>query len=259
MCIIASIYDLLSLPVWLGDNKAKISRKKIRRLQNKYKGEKCFIVGNGPSLKKTDLSLLKKEYTFGLNRIYLVFEDLGFPTSFLASTNELVLEQCYKDFNKIQTIKFIGWKGRKRIKMDKETMFIRTLARQHFSKDVAKGVWEGATVTYVAMQIAYYLGFKKVILVGVDHNFKTKGRPHKEIVSQGDDKDHFSKDYFGKGFRWHLADLDTAEYAFRIAKEAYEESGREIVDATIGGKLRVFKKVNYLNLFKHEKNKEEKV
>jgi len=249
MSIIASTYDLLSLPVWLRDNKAGISRKKIRRLQNKYKGERCFIVGNGPSLKKTDLSLLKKEYTFGLNRIYLMFEDLGFPTSFLVSTNELVLGQCYKDFNKIRTIKFIGWKGRNRIKMDKETMFIRTLARQHFSKDVAKGVWEGATVTYVAMQIAYYLGFKKVILVGVDHSFKTKGRPHKEVVSRGNDTDHFSPDYFGKGFRWHLADLNTAEYAYRKAKGVFQKDNREIIDATIGGKLKVFKKVEFKSFF----------
>jgi hypothetical protein len=118
-----------------------------------------------------------------------------------------------------------------------------------FSKDPARRIWEGSTVTYVAMQLAYYMGFKQVILIGVDHFFVTQGEPNKEVVSPGDDPNHFAPDYFGKGFRWQLADLENAEKAYRLAQECFEQDGREILDATVGGKLQVFPKVDYRTLF----------
>jgi hypothetical protein len=100
------------------------------------------------------------------------------------------------------------------------------------------------------MQLAFHMGFEQVILVGVDHSFVTQGKPHTEVVSQGDDPNHFSPDYFGKGFRWQLPDLETSEIAYRLARKTFESSGREILDATIGGKLTIFPKVDYLSLFR---------
>jgi hypothetical protein len=99
------------------------------------------------------------------------------------------------------------------------------------------------------MQLAYHLGFQKVILIGVDHSFTTQGKPHQAVVSQGDDPNHFSPNYFSKGFRWQLPDLETSEAAYRLAHQAFEADGREIVDATIGGKLTIFPKVDYSSLF----------
>ena len=111
-------------------------------------------------------------------------------------------------------------------------------------------VWEGATVTYVALQLAFHMGFSQVILIGVDHDFASKGEANKTVVSQGDDLNHFSPKYFGKGFRWQLPDLETSEIAYTMAREAYALAGREVIDATVGGKLTVFPKVDYNSLFK---------
>ena len=104
-------------------------------------------------------------------------------------------------------------------------------------------------MTYVALQLAFYMGFQQVILIGVDHNFSTQGKPNTTVISQGEDKDHFHASYFGKGFRWQLPDLETSERAYRLAKQAFEAAGREVLDATIGGKLQVFPKVDYDQLF----------
>ena len=117
-----------------------------------------------------------------------------------------------------------------------------------FSKDVTKRVFEGSTVTYVAMQLAYFMGFDEVILVGVDHSFKTQGPPNLTVVSGGDDEDHFASDYFGQGFRWQLPDLEASEIAYKMAKEAFIKDGRQIIDATIDGKLTVFPKVDYYQI-----------
>jgi hypothetical protein len=218
-------------------------------LKDKHKGQRCFIIGNGPSLKNTDLTLLENEVTFGLNRIYLLFNRIGFCTTYFVSVNKLVIEQCAHDIESLACPKFIGWRARGLIEFTDDMMFLLFKPGVAFCADITRGVSEGATVTYVALQISYYLGFDKVILVGVDHSFTTQGKPHTKVVSQGDDPNHFDSQYFGKGFRWQLPDLETAEQAYRTAKFHFERAGREIVDATIGGRLQVFPKVDYQSLF----------
>ena len=54
---------------------------------------------------------------------------------------------------------------------------------------------------------------------------------------------------FGKGFRWQLPDLDTSEVAYTMTREAFAADGRQVLDATIGGKLQVFPKVDYDTYF----------
>jgi hypothetical protein len=101
----------------------------------------------------------------------------------------------------------------------------------------------------VALQLAYYFGFSEVILIGVDHSFATKGKPNATITSQGDDPNHFNPNYFGKGFRGQLPDLETSEIAYSMARLAFEADGRKVIDATMEGKLTVFPKVDYNSLF----------
>jgi hypothetical protein len=119
-----------------------------------------------------------------------------------------------------------------------------------FNGNAAGRLWEGATVTFGAMQLAYFMGFKTVYLIGVDHSFATQGKPNTTITSEGDDPNHFNPGYFGKGFRWQLPDLETSEMAYTMARSAYQKADREIIDATVGGKLTIFPKVDYESLFK---------
>jgi hypothetical protein len=114
---------------------------------------------------------------------------------------------------------------------------------------MTRRVWEGATVTNVALQLAFYMGFAQVILIGIDHNFANKGKANQTVVSEGDDPNHFSPSYFGKGFRWQLPDLDTSEIGYSLARNAYRKAGREVLDATVNGKLMIFPKVDYNTLF----------
>ncbi len=223
---------------------------RLAALKDSRKGERCFIIGNGPSLKHTDLSKLRGEYTIGMNRIFLLFPELGFTTNYFVSINDLVIEQSANDIQNLSMPVFVSWRARRWLKPQENLYFLyTTYTGPGFGRDARKRLWEGATVTYVALQLAFYLGFEQVILIGVDHNFVTQGRPNTTIVSEGDDPNHFSPAYFGKGFRWQLPDLETSERAYRMAKTAYESAGRQVLDATVGGKLTVFPKVDYESLF----------
>lgn len=224
--------------------------RKIGKLHNAHRGKRCFIIGNGPSLRNTDLSRLRNEFTIGMNRFYLAFPEIGFQTSYYISVNDLVIEQCAQDIQALKMPKFIAWRSHQYLQPGDNLYFLyTTYTGPKFAKNIAGRLWEGATVTYSALQLAFFLGFETVILIGVDHSFATQGKPNTTVVSQGDDPNHFSPSYFGKGFRWQLPDLETSEISYALARKVYEQAGRQVLDATVDGKLTIFPKVEYRKLF----------
>lgn len=232
-------------------------RESIRRLavlQDVHKGKRAFIIGNGPSLRRTDLSKLRDEFTFGMNRIYLLFSELGFHTTYFVSINDLVIGQFADEILAQPMPKFLAWRSHRHFQRELSiaevpTFLYTTYTSPRFSPDVTGRVWEGATVTNVALQLAFHMGFEQVVLIGVDHNFASRGQANKTVVSQGDDPNHFAPNYFDKGAKWQLPDLNTSEVGYTLAREAYRRAGREVVDATVGGRLTIFPKVNYASLF----------
>lgn len=223
---------------------------RLATLKDTHRGQRAFILGNGPSLRKTDISKLQRELTFGMNRVYLAFPEWGFHTSYFVSVNDLVIQQSAAEIEALTMPKFLSWRSRRFIRPDSNTNFLHsTYERPTFAKDARARLWEGATVTYVALQLAYHMGFDPVILIGVDHSFSTKGTANTTVISQGEDKDHFSANYFGPGFRWQLPDLQMSERAYQMARQAFQADGRQVLDATIGGKLTIFPKVDYNSLF----------
>jgi hypothetical protein len=141
---------------------------------------------------------------------------------------------------------FISYKHRnKYLEQNDRIYFVGDIhSKWKFFEDITKGISQGSTVTYAALQIAFYMGFKRVFLIGVDHNFAQKGKPHKVETMKGDDMSHFDPGYF-KGMKWQLPDLEGSERAYRMAKYHFEKDNRQILDATIDGKLDIFAKIKF--------------
>ncbi len=235
---------------WERHPAAQASMARLRALRDTHRGERCFIMGNGPSLAQMDLTPLANEVTFGLNRIYLLFPEIDFRPTYYVSINRLVIEQFADEIAALQMPKFIAWRALRHLPHRDDITFLRTV-RGHFefSRDVSQIVYEGSTVTFVAMQLAYAMGFTTVNLIGVDHNFATEGRGSQTVIAQQSDPNHFHPDYFSKGTRWQLPDLDGSERAYAQARRVFEADGRVIQDATVNGKLQIFPKVDYNSLF----------
>ncbi len=227
----------------------KRSNEYMSKFQNCHNRQRCVIIGNGPSLNKMDLSFLKNEITFGMNKIFLLFDKWNFKPSYYVSVNPLVIEQSVEQIYQIDSPKFLSFRGLPFIQHRENISFIRSVPNQSFSMDPRNGLWEGHTVTYVAMQLAYFMGFSEVVLIGVDHYFKSQGPANKEVVSEGDDPNHFHPQYFGKGVRWNLPDLEKSEIAYNLAKQAFEADGKRIIDATLDGHLTIFPKADYRKVF----------
>jgi hypothetical protein len=226
--------------------RAKYS-KDLEKFRNIHQDEDCFIIGNGPSLNNTDLNLLKDYHVIGLNKINLIFEKYELKLSYHICVNSEVIEQITDkiETNVFECPSFISYTRSKGKNFTNKNVFrLFSNDDSFFGRDITKPIREGYTVTFVAMQVAFFMGFKNIYLLGVDHNFQQKGSPNELQKLTTDDINHFHPDYF-KGQNWHLADLDGSELSYSIAKYEYNINNRNIMDCTVNGKLKIFKKLDF--------------
>lgn len=233
-----SIYNRLKWDLTLESFR---SRQRLKKYHNKYVDKKAVILCNGPSLLDVDFDLLDNVYTFGLNKINLLFDKKRFRPSSIVSVNPYVIAQNKEFFNSTDIPLFINSSSKKHIS-NKNTVFIHTSTEKFFSETPYISLYQGYTVTFVAMQLAYYFGFSEVALVGCDHNFVTKGQANKTVVSGDSDPNHFDKSYFAGGVKWQLPDLFQSEVSYQMAKDVFEENGRKIFNCTKNGKLEIFER-----------------
>ena len=201
------------------------------------------------ALRHVDLKRLNDEITIGMNRAYLLFDD-DFVSTYLAVINDLVLEQFSDDLLALPTEALLGWSFLSKHPDASATgLFVKTDLVDRFATDVRGGVWSGGTVTYVCLQLAYFMGFREVVIVGLDHRFDSPNAPNRTDTRRGIDANHFHPDYFPEGTKWQLPDLHRSELAYSHARRAFERDGRRIVDATVGGACTVFEKVDLESLW----------
>jgi hypothetical protein len=223
-------------------------RPRLLKFRNIHQGEDCFIIGNGSSLNKMDLLPLNDYYTFGLNKIHLLLNKFNLDVSFHVAVNPLVIEQSAQEIEMLRCPSFISYRGSNGLitPMD-HVYFIITQGRQvpyTFQSNLLQGIHEGYTVTYVAMQIAFFMGFERVFLIGVDHNFIAKGKENEKQYLSGEDLNHFDPTYFSNK-EWNLPDLEASELSYHLARFFYSRDNRSIYDATLDGKLNIFPKISY--------------
>lgn len=225
--------------------------KRLERFRNRHSGERVVLVANGPSLNKMKLDFLRQECVIGLNKIFLGLKKFRFYPQYYVAINRKVVEQSVDDIKMLNSNKFISMRGRDVVPEDALTYHVETQnPPARFSKDIEQGIHEGWTVTYAALQIAYYLGFKEVIIIGMDHRYQYVGQPNEDRQLDGADPNHFCSEYFGGGQRWDNPDLKRSEESYRIARAEFEKDGRRILDATLGGACDIFEKIDYRNFFR---------
>ena len=237
---------------------------RLRELRRQYAGkERCFIIGNGPSLNRTDLTKLRDEVTFGVNGLFLKFEEMGFAPTFYVVEDHLVAEDRAQEINAIKgPLKLFPFNLAYCLDEGPDTLFFNHRPRPNpagfeFSTDASRITYTGCTVTFTCMQLAFYLGFPEIYLVGVDASYEipkaVERHDHYGVAvldMQGDDPNHFHPDYFGKGYRWHDPQVNKMVAAYGEARRVTEARGVRIRNATIGGKLEVFERVDYESLFR---------
>ncbi len=219
---------------------------RLQSLRNKYAGQPMLVVGNGPSLNRTPLDKFAGVPSIGMNKIDLLFPRTTWRPSLIIVTNNIVVKQHAMSFAESDIPVYVSWKARWFIPrhLRKKVAYYYTKPSSKFSTDIKSGAGTGTTVTYAALQFAYYMGADPVILFGVDHSFSKVANSIRIERREGPDSDHFDPNYFASGTFWGLPDLDANEVAYLGSRRAFEKDERKILDATIDGKLQVFDKIS---------------
>lgn len=229
-----------------------LTKKEISEFFGKYKEKKrCFIIGNGPSLVSKDLDMLAEhnEFCFGLNMVHKIYCNTKWRPNYICVCDKLIISQTlnhilennncpifltdavqlyFSPFQYENTILYHEAYNR-----DDDYRIIK------FETKLSSGnIPSGWTVSYIAIQLAVYMGFNEIYFLGMDNSNWVK---------------HCSDDYWSESPIIH----DTSEElvtrvcrnAYKRAKAASVEYGFEIYNATRGGCLDEFKRVNFDELF----------
>jgi hypothetical protein len=223
---------------------AWVSRAKLKKLKNAHQGEKAIILCNGPSLLKTNFNELAKSgvYTIGLNKINLLFEKVAFRPDCIVSVNQLVLEQNADYFNSTSIELFLDAYARKKkiVKSRGNVIYLHSGGIPRFAKDVSVSIAHGHTVTFVALQLAFHMGFDDVAIIGADHSYAMSGASNMKVNSESIDKSHFDPRYFSGDMTWNLPDLFESEVWYARAQNMYKAHRKKIYNCSVGGELEVF-------------------
>ena len=227
--------------------------KRIKAFRGIHSGKRCFIIGNGPSLTTMDLEKLRNEYTFASNRIYRLYDQTDWRPSYWMCVDPNIIQKDAAIIPKLKGVKFVSSiAGKYGIEPGSDLYYVYNHQRFAinkysvrkkiaFSEDAAVCLESGETVTYNAIQLAVYMGFTEIILLGVDHSYSQtvdeKGKMH---------YDASIKDYFGnvKTESFNIQNKAVATKAFRVARKYAENHSISIYNATRGGKLDVFPRID---------------
>ncbi len=229
--------------------------RNFRVFQNVHKGYRAFVIGNGPSLKTPDLDKLKNELTFSSNKIYLAFDETDWRPNYYAVEDKLVMLQ---NFDKIRDLtgfakffpsNFDRWFSRipDAIYFDLEVKFFYP-GRPEFSFNAEERICWGSTITYSLIQLACYMGIREIYLIGVDHDFtipEERSFEDENILISQDECNHFHPDYRKPGEKWFVPNLEVGIKSYEAARDAMASIGGAIYNATRGGKLEVFERVDF--------------
>ena len=223
-------------------------REEIQVFHNKHAGQRAFVIGNGPSLLKTDPRRLmaRNEITFAANNIFLL-ED--FKPTYYSAIDRVLTQERAAEINALPWTKFFPHLVSVWIT---NGIFLNAHQLEWpelFSEDISQCLEIDFTVTFSMLQIALYMGCNPVYLIGVDHTYTIDRKQHEQkgriVTSLTDDPNHFHPDYFGRGYRWTSPPMDKLEACYRLAENTYKAHGRELYNATAGGALEVLPRIAF--------------
>lgn len=216
----------------------------VLRFKDIHKGKRGFIACNGPSLNDIDVTKLTGEIVFGLNRGYLKKE---LPITYLVTIDGLIENQFRQEFESYQCKAKFSHNLRNSIRL------LWTGDVPKFSPDISQPIWQGHSVTNVALQVAYYMGLNPVYIIGMDHfiNYANTTRVDGKYLNIDGDPNHFDYNYFVGEVEYHHQNLKRVEQGYSLARQYYEHTNRKLYNASTTTALsdKIIPRVDFEEIF----------
>ncbi|MBR3624629.1 MAG: hypothetical protein IKN43_14920 [Selenomonadaceae bacterium] len=223
-----------------------------------HKGQRCFLVGNGPSMRIEDLNTLYEhgEICFGFNKIYRIYDKTKWRANYLGIADYLMMENCRHELAKVHGEIIVADEYHHTTEVHFPfVQYVHLISERYnnnhpgFTDDICKGIFWGSTVTYeLGIQLAAYMGFTEIFLIGVDCTVSGN------VTDKGN---HFIDNYFYEDEKksWDIRKSSTPDLV-RLMKKSFEKAeiysrkhGFRIYNATRGGALEAFERVDFDKLF----------
>lgn len=266
-----ALYKLLH-GIWIGVNQVPVkiggefrakgfflneNDKKLLRFKDCHKGERCFLIANGPSLTIEDLNLIKNEWTFGCNKIFYLFDKTEWRPSYYCILDEDYIARYqdeifpHLDFP-IFTNNVIARRISKKNKDGKNIIYSKQIIYTEFQAwtDLMRYTYatkQGTIMSFV-MAVALYMGFSEIYILGMDNSSTTAGNHfsgYKEDPSLRENLERRIKENGWNANHWR----NQTEFEMNKFKEYAQQNNIKIFNATRGGKLEVFARVNLDDCF----------
>lgn len=232
--------------------------ERIRQLKDSRIGKRCFIVGSGPSLTVDMLEAIKDEDSFGSNRIYKMFDKTSWrPDYYVIQDKYDSTKGVYEKLEvKHLFISDFYWKEHGMKNPHAICYHINRALKQTsdlpFSEDCSEYVQAASTVTYSMIQLACYMGYKEIYLIGMDHTYANVTNDNGVIIQRNNVKNHAFEDEKPNEV---VANISYMEDAYRAARRYCEDHGIRIYNATIGGALEIFERTDFRKIIQEIEDK----
>lgn len=256
----------------------------LDRFKSIHAGQRCFVMGNGPSLNKMNLQRLKGEMVFACNGAFLLFDRISWRPQYYTCVDTRVIRDRAKDI--VQMLDaypdIVGFfpsvihlhdgsgmefdcrsiisPGSNRYYFHEIQNSLQGPVELTFSLDVSRYVVQPYTVAITMLQIAAHMGFSEIYLIGCDTDYKVQDTVKQEgraiegvglllTSTADDDSSHFDPRYFGKGREWHNPQVSKMIEHHTWAEKALKRTQIRVFNATVGGQLEVYPRVDFESLF----------
>lgn len=227
-------------------------KNKLCQYKGIHRGERCFIIGNGSSLRIEDLDILEKqkEICFGLNLIHLSYQNTGWRPNYICVSDTLTIKKNIKKIIKSNNCPlFIAdsfLRFHEDVCTDERILPFRKIYSNKtdnfeygFSMNITEGICNANSVAYYALQIIVYMGFDEIYLLGMDNS---------DWTSHFDGAYLEESDIIRENFNEAMESRMVSQ-AFQKAEEVSKRRGFKIYNATRGGSLEAHERVDFNKLF----------
>ncbi len=226
----------------------------LKKFKGIHEGERCFIIATGPSLNMEDINMISNEYTFSVNSIIKMFNNTSWrPTYYCISDRNVwntlhtevekadldyvFFEGSYGEYNNNNGIPFYQCSYPRFFELS-------GIGSQIFSDDISRVIYAGSTVVYTVLQIAVYMGFKKIYLLGTDCNYSISGNNYSTLTNYD-----LKEPSAARKTKENGSFVNNIFSDYYCAKDFAKNHGIEIYNCTRGGMLEVFDRIELESLF----------
>lgn len=227
--------------------------RRLRALGGSHAGQRAFIVANGPSLTIRDLDAIAGEVSFGCNRVYLAFPHTRWRPSYY-----YLVDSVYTGHSAAELAQAVSAPIFMPDTLPKENFppeaYIEVpchISQVYHTQGNPLKYFESAagTVPVYMIEMALYMGFSEIYLVGVDcSNAMTMQKDHFLTFYRDEKMEYFLRrsskreikgtpmtpDQMGEWYR------QRSLAAYQQLKDYADARGVKIVNATRGGALEVY-------------------